>query len=163
VALLGLLLLGSLVRAQDSDIGAPENPNDPESPPPTDQPSETPPPTDQPSESPPVDQPSENPEEQPPPDHTQEPPGDEIPVEGEAPTEPEGGEPGEQPVPGPPECSCTGLDYTDGGSYLVDGNSDQQFSFNSVFYGSSLTAPVRGVSRRANTAKVARWVSLAHY
>ncbi len=33
------------------------------------------------------------------------------------------------------ECNCTGLDYTDGGSYLIDGNSQNQFTFNSVFYG----------------------------
>jgi len=33
------------------------------------------------------------------------------------------------------ECNCTGLDYTDGGSYLIDGNSDTKFSFNSAFYG----------------------------
>ncbi|KAK3370035.1 hypothetical protein B0H63DRAFT_551973 [Podospora didyma] len=30
-------------------------------------------------------------------------------------------------------CSCTGLDYTDGGSYLVDGASNDDFTFTSVF------------------------------
>lgn len=30
-------------------------------------------------------------------------------------------------------CTCTGLDYTDGGSYLVDGSSNDGFSFTSVF------------------------------
>lgn len=30
-------------------------------------------------------------------------------------------------------CTCTGLDYTDGGSYLVDGSSNDDFSFTSVF------------------------------
>ncbi|KAK3984688.1 hypothetical protein QBC44DRAFT_252319, partial [Cladorrhinum sp. PSN332] len=34
-----------------------------------------------------------------------------------------------------PECSCSGLDYTNGGSYLVDGNSDDDFTFTSVFEG----------------------------
>ncbi|KAM7200016.1 hypothetical protein V8F33_004190 [Rhypophila sp. PSN 637] len=32
-----------------------------------------------------------------------------------------------------PQCSCFGLDYTNGGSYLVDGNSDSNFAFTSVF------------------------------
>ncbi len=33
-------------------------------------------------------------------------------------------------------ATATGLDYTDGGSYLVDGNSQNNFSFKtSVFYG----------------------------
>lgn len=32
-------------------------------------------------------------------------------------------------------CSCYGLDYTNGGSYLVDGNSDNNFAFTSVFTG----------------------------
>ncbi|KAK0619364.1 hypothetical protein B0T14DRAFT_392377, partial [Immersiella caudata] len=30
-------------------------------------------------------------------------------------------------------CTCTGLDYTNGGSYLVDGTSDAPFTFTSVF------------------------------
>lgn len=30
-------------------------------------------------------------------------------------------------------CTCTGLDYTDGGSYLVDGSSNDDFAFTSVF------------------------------
>ncbi|KAK4214139.1 hypothetical protein QBC37DRAFT_284496, partial [Rhypophila decipiens] len=34
-----------------------------------------------------------------------------------------------------PQCSCFGLDYTNGGSYLVDGNSDSNFAFTSVFTG----------------------------
>ncbi|KAK4228650.1 hypothetical protein QBC38DRAFT_414169, partial [Podospora fimiseda] len=33
------------------------------------------------------------------------------------------------------QCSCSGLDYTDGGSYLVDGSSDDDFAFTSVFEG----------------------------
>ncbi|KAK4149522.1 hypothetical protein C8A00DRAFT_18794, partial [Chaetomidium leptoderma] len=33
------------------------------------------------------------------------------------------------------QCACSGLDYTDGGSYLVDGNSDDEFTFTSVFEG----------------------------
>jgi hypothetical protein len=33
------------------------------------------------------------------------------------------------------ECSCTGLDYTNGGSYLIDGNSDEDFTFTSMFEG----------------------------
>ena len=32
-------------------------------------------------------------------------------------------------------CSCSGLDYADGGSYLVDGNSENDFTFYSVFQG----------------------------
>lgn len=32
-------------------------------------------------------------------------------------------------------CTCTGLDYTDGGSYLIDGSSDLPFTFHSVFEG----------------------------
>jgi hypothetical protein len=30
-------------------------------------------------------------------------------------------------------CTCTGLDYTNGGSYLIDGSSNGQFTFNSEF------------------------------
>ncbi|KAK4107849.1 hypothetical protein N656DRAFT_802294 [Canariomyces notabilis] len=33
------------------------------------------------------------------------------------------------------ECSCTGLDYTNGGSYLIDGNSEEDFTFTSMFEG----------------------------
>jgi hypothetical protein len=33
------------------------------------------------------------------------------------------------------ECTCSGLDYADGGSYLVDGNSEDEFTFTSVFEG----------------------------
>ena len=33
------------------------------------------------------------------------------------------------------ECSCAGLDYTDGGAYLVDGNSGDDFAFTSTFAG----------------------------
>ncbi|KAK4168450.1 hypothetical protein QBC43DRAFT_201858, partial [Cladorrhinum sp. PSN259] len=33
------------------------------------------------------------------------------------------------------QCTCSGLDYTDGGSYLVDANSDDDFAFTSVFEG----------------------------
>ena len=32
-------------------------------------------------------------------------------------------------------CSCAGLDYTDGGAYLVDGNSGDDFAFTSTFAG----------------------------
>ena len=32
-------------------------------------------------------------------------------------------------------CSCAGLDYTDGGAYLVDGNSENDFTFTSTFSG----------------------------
>ncbi|AEO63873.1 uncharacterized protein THITE_2015860, partial [Thermothielavioides terrestris NRRL 8126] len=31
------------------------------------------------------------------------------------------------------QCSCSGLDYTDGGSYLVDGSSTNDFTFTSEF------------------------------
>jgi hypothetical protein len=34
-------------------------------------------------------------------------------------------------------CDCVGLDYTEGGSYLIDGYSDGLFSFTSVFEGTS--------------------------
>jgi hypothetical protein len=33
------------------------------------------------------------------------------------------------------QCSCSGLDYTDGGSYLVDGSSTNDFTFTSEFEG----------------------------
>lgn len=32
-------------------------------------------------------------------------------------------------------CSCMGLDYTDGGSYLIDGSSQLPFTFHSMFEG----------------------------
>ncbi|KAK3381116.1 hypothetical protein B0H63DRAFT_545490 [Podospora didyma] len=32
-------------------------------------------------------------------------------------------------------CSCSGLDYTNGGSYLIDGTSEHNFTFTSVFNG----------------------------
>lgn len=33
------------------------------------------------------------------------------------------------------QCSCMGLDYTDGGSYLIDGSSNLPFTFHSAFEG----------------------------
>lgn len=33
------------------------------------------------------------------------------------------------------DCSVTGLDYTNGGSYLIDASSNQQFAFTSLFQG----------------------------
>ncbi len=33
------------------------------------------------------------------------------------------------------DCVCSGLDYTNGGSYLVDGSSDKPFVFTSQFQG----------------------------
>ncbi len=33
------------------------------------------------------------------------------------------------------DCTCSGLDYTNGGSYLIDGSSDKQFIFTSQFQG----------------------------
>lgn len=33
------------------------------------------------------------------------------------------------------DCSSTGLDYTNGGSYLIDAKSDASFVFTSVFSG----------------------------
>ena len=33
------------------------------------------------------------------------------------------------------DCSCSGLDYTNGGSYLIDGTSDSKFAFTSEFAG----------------------------
>jgi len=33
------------------------------------------------------------------------------------------------------DCDCYGLDYTNGGSYLIDGNSETKFSFTSQFEG----------------------------
>lgn len=36
------------------------------------------------------------------------------------------------------ECSSTGLDYTNGGSYLIDGTSDDYFLFTSTFFGTCL-------------------------
>ncbi len=45
-------------------------------------------------------------------------------------------------------CSCSGLDYADGGSYLVDGNSENDFTFYSVFQGTR--APFRAPAHIAN-------------
>ncbi|KAK1756961.1 hypothetical protein QBC47DRAFT_422042 [Echria macrotheca] len=41
-------------------------------------------------------------------------------------------------------CTCTGLDYTNGGSYLIDGTSDDDFTFTSVFSacGSDTVEPI---------------------
>ncbi len=33
------------------------------------------------------------------------------------------------------QCSCSGLDYVNGGSYLIDGGLQSQFTFNSIFTG----------------------------
>lgn len=33
------------------------------------------------------------------------------------------------------DCTCSGLDYTNGGSYLIDGTSDSNFVFTSEFAG----------------------------
>ena len=33
------------------------------------------------------------------------------------------------------DCICSGLDYTNGGSYLIDGSSDKNFVFTSEFAG----------------------------
>lgn len=33
------------------------------------------------------------------------------------------------------DCTCSGLDYTNGGSYLIDGTSDREFIFTSQFQG----------------------------
>ena len=33
------------------------------------------------------------------------------------------------------ECTCSGLDYTNGGSYLIDGSSESKFVFASRFDG----------------------------
>jgi len=33
------------------------------------------------------------------------------------------------------DCTCSGLDYTNGGSYLIDGSSDREFVFTSQFSG----------------------------
>lgn len=33
------------------------------------------------------------------------------------------------------DCTCTGLDYTNGGSYLIDGTSSNNFIFTSQFSG----------------------------
>ena len=134
MALLALLLVGSLVRAQDTGVEIPQNPEEGEAPP------------------------QQNPEEQPPPEHTDEPPAEhtdeppqehtdepptEIPGEG-TPSEGDGsgehpaegeGEHTEEPPPGPPVCSCSGLDYTNGGSYLIDASSTNDFVFTSEFSG----------------------------
>lgn len=46
------------------------------------------------------------------------------------------------------DCSVTGLDYTNGGSYLIDASSDQDFAFSSLFQGeilSQLSKPLHGL------------------
>ncbi|KAK3940466.1 hypothetical protein QBC46DRAFT_260976 [Diplogelasinospora grovesii] len=42
------------------------------------------------------------------------------------------------------QCTCSGLDYTNGGSYLIDGNSDNNFTFTSMFTGclDSIITPI---------------------
>ena len=35
------------------------------------------------------------------------------------------------------DCICSGLDYTNGGSYLIDGSSSKDFVFTSEFAGES--------------------------
>jgi hypothetical protein len=48
---------------------------------------------------------------------------------------------GAQDVPpseGDVGCSCTGVDYTNGGSYLIDGSANLNFTFTSVFSGKSV-------------------------
>jgi hypothetical protein len=46
------------------------------------------------------------------------------------------------------ECTCSGLDYADGGSYLINADSEDEFTFTSVFEGtihhSSTTLQTRG-------------------
>lgn len=51
------------------------------------------------------------------------------------------------------ECTCSGLDYADGGSYLVDGNSENEFTFYSVFQG------IRGFQSGSQTRE-AKWTRL---
>jgi len=41
--------------------------------------------------------------------------------------------PQEAPQDAVPTCGSTGLDYTDGGSYLIDASVNQSFAFTSVF------------------------------
>ncbi|KAH8896612.1 hypothetical protein GQ53DRAFT_638956, partial [Thozetella sp. PMI_491] len=41
----------------------------------------------------------------------------------------------QQPSTSPSECYCTGIDYTNGGSYLIDGTANTNFTFTSVFEG----------------------------
>ena len=47
------------------------------------------------------------------------------------------------------DCACIGLDYTNGGSYLLDGNSDDLFVFNSAFEGlhSHVSRPVDTIAK----------------
>jgi hypothetical protein len=40
------------------------------------------------------------------------------------------------------DCDCYGLDYTNGGSYLIDGYSENKFSFTSQFEGSCFDADI---------------------
>ena len=40
------------------------------------------------------------------------------------------------------ECSCSGLDYTNGGSYLIDGTSEDSFTFTSLFQGACFDASI---------------------
>jgi hypothetical protein len=46
------------------------------------------------------------------------------------------------------ECTCSGLDYVDGGSYLINADSEDEFTFTSVFEGtihhSGTTLQTRG-------------------
>ncbi|KAH8909198.1 hypothetical protein BR93DRAFT_926344 [Coniochaeta sp. PMI_546] len=35
------------------------------------------------------------------------------------------------------DCTVTGLDYTNGGSYLIDATSNSPFTFTSLFQGTS--------------------------
>jgi len=40
------------------------------------------------------------------------------------------------------DCICSGLDYTNGGSYLIDGSSNNNFVFTSEFAGKKTRRPV---------------------
>ena len=44
------------------------------------------------------------------------------------------------------QCSCAGLDYTDGGAYLVDGNSENDFVFTSTFAGMLFRSPCQATA-----------------
>ena len=51
------------------------------------------------------------------------------------------------------DCDCVGLDYTQGGSYLIDGYSDGLFSFTSVFQGMSTHDPLSRTRRTDMNAR----------
>jgi len=57
------------------------------------------------------------------------------------------------------ECTCAGTDYTHGGTYFIDENSEAYFEFSSIFEGERIYRPP-GVSGR--DGMLTRWTRRLH-